>query len=128
VDHNVVDFSSLLIRSSTTTNAYKFKGNLVLLGKISLTLSEPFTREKLLAKNIPLPQKPVYITSTLTYPAIKLYNIALKEDAGIINPLTNALEEFYTAIFNTAWDQLNPNELRPIVKQVEEIRIKMNFN
>lgn len=125
---NVVDVSSLLIRSSATTNAYKFKGNLVLSGKISLTLSEPFTREKLWAKNIPLLQKPVYVTSTLTYPAIKLYNIALKEDSGIINPLTNALEELYTTIFNTAWEQLNPNELKPLLKQVEEIRVKMNFN
>lgn len=101
---------------------------MILSGKISLTLSEPFTREKLWAKNIPFDQKPVYVTSTLTYPAIKLYNIALKEDSGIINPLTNALEEFYTTIFNTAWNQLNPNELKPLLRQVEEIRVKMNFN
>ena len=55
------------------------------------------------------------------------YTNAFAVDAGLVNPITTALQEFYTSVMNTSWNQLDPNELTPLKKQVDEIRSKKKY-
>jgi len=106
---------------------YSIGGFFILSGKVNMVVSEPITREKLWAKSIPLKQKQIPVSSYYYHSQLKNYNSAFTKDPLIINPITNALEEYYQHVFNTSWNHLEPNELTPLKKEVVEIREKKKY-
>jgi len=113
-------------RYATYRTAYKYAGFFILSGKVNLVAAEPLTKEKLWAKSIPLKQKQVYIApvyNTLE----RSFNIGFSRDPGVINPMIEALEDYYKQVFNTSWNHLDPNELAPLKKEVLEIREKKKY-
>lgn len=114
-------------RNTIYKNEYSYSGYYVLSGKINLVVSEPITKEKLWAKSIPLKQKQVNIAPLLRAPYQLDYSIAFTRDAGVMNPMIEALEDYYKQIFTTAWNHLDPSELTPLKKEVAEIREKKKY-
>jgi len=113
-------------RYATYRTAYKYAGFFILSGKVNLVAAEPLTKEKLWAKSIPLKQKQVYIApvyNTLE----RSYNVGFSRDPGVINPMIEALQDYYKQVFNTSWNHLDPNELAPLKKEVLEIREKKKY-
>jgi hypothetical protein len=107
-------------------DAYSYAGFFILSGKVNLVASEPLTREKLWAKSIPLKQKEVRITPFYLSPD-KRFNTGFSQDPGVINPMIEALQDYYKQVFNTSWNHLDPNELSPLKKEVLEIREKKKY-
>ena len=106
---------------------YTFKGYMTLSGKVNLVASESISREKLWAKSIPLDQSEIQVSSERSYETPQDFVTAFNTDPGIVNPVITALEEFYESVMTTAWQQLDPNELSTMRKQVEEIREKKKY-
>ncbi len=124
---NALWTSELMYGYPQSRYVYKLNGNIVLSGKVNLTASEPLTREKLWAKSIPLAQQDIGVASEATYDLPNNWELAFRKDPGIINPITNVLEGMYKSVFATAWGNLDPNELEPLKKQVDEIREKKKY-
>lgn len=106
--------------------AYNYSGYFILSGKVNLVASEPLTREKLWAKSIPLKQKQVFVSPFYKSPD-KTFNVGFSRDPGVINPMIDALQDYYKQVFNTSWNHLDPNELAPLKKEVLEIREKKKY-
>lgn len=113
-------------RYATYRTAYRYTGFFILSGKVNLVAAEPLTREKLWAKSIPLKQKQVYIAPNFNT-LERSYNVGFSRDPGVINPMIEALEDYYKQVFNTSWNHLDPNELAPLKKEVLEIREKKKY-
>jgi hypothetical protein len=106
--------------------AYTYSGYFILSGKVNLVAAEPLTKEKLWAKSIPLRQKEVRIAPYYMSPD-KTFNVGFSRDPGVINPMIEALQDYYKQVFNTSWNHLDPNELAPLKKEVLEIREKKKY-
>ncbi|HVZ26709.1 MAG TPA: hypothetical protein VG842_11665 [Sediminibacterium sp.] len=106
---------------------YKYSGFFILSGKVNLVAAEPLTKEKLWAKSIPLKQKQVYIAPVYYSDRMNSFNVGFSRDPGVINPMIEALEDYYKQIFATSWNHLDPNELAPLKKEVLEIREKKKY-
>lgn len=113
-------------RNAVYSTAYNYAGYFILSGKVNLVASEPLTKEKLWAKSIPLKQKEVHVTPFYSTD-LKSYNTGFSKDPGVINPMIEALEDYYKQVFNTSWNHLDPNELAPLKKEVLEIREKKKY-
>ena len=80
------------------------------------------TKEKLWVKSIKLSDK------TITVRTKKHGNLSgVSNDPGYLNPMTIALDEYYQQSLKTAWNQLEPQELRTLKKQVQELRAKKGY-
>lgn len=106
--------------------SYTYSGYFILSGKVNLVAAEPLTKEKLWAKSIPLKQKEVHIVPFYKSPD-KNFNLGFSRDPGVINPMIEALQDYYKQVFNTSWNHLDPNELAPLKKEVLEIREKKKY-
>lgn len=73
----------------------------ILSGKVNLVAAEPLTKEKLWAKSIPLKQKQVFIAPFYKSPD-KTFNVGFSHDPGVINPMIDALQDYYKQVFNTS--------------------------
>lgn len=105
-------------------SAYKYylNGQIYLGGKINLVIYESMTKEKLWVKSIKLSDK------TVTVRTKKHDNLnGVSNDPGYLNPMTIALDEYYQQSLKTAWNQLEPQELRTLKKQVKELRAKKGY-
>jgi hypothetical protein len=113
-------------RSAVYVTNYNYAGYFILSGKVNLVASEPLTKEKLWAKSIPLKQKEVHIAPAYATEQ-KNFAVGFSRDPGVINPMIEALEDYYKQVFNTSWNHLDPNELSPLKKEVLEIREKKKY-
>ena len=107
---------------------YTYEGTLILSGKVNLTASETMTREKLWAKSIPLEQKSIEIATEHKYASTHEFVKAMTNDAGVVNPVVDVMQDFYKTVLQTAWNHLDPQELNALKTQVDEIRAKSNIN
>lgn len=113
-------------RNTVYRTAYTYAGFFILSGKVNLVAAEPLTKEKLWAKSIPLKQKQVYIAPVYGSQD-RSFNTGFSRDPGVINPMIEALQDYYKQVFNTSWNHLDPNELAPLKKEVLEIREKKKY-
>jgi uncharacterized protein YbaP (TraB family) len=114
-------------RNAVYRTEYSYSGFYVLSGKINLVVAEPITKEKLWAKSIPLKQKQINIAPYYRTTRQLDYSTAFTRDAGVMNPMIEALEDYYKQIFTTAWVHLDPSELAALKKEVMEIREKKKY-
>lgn len=103
----------------------EYKGTLNLSGKITISIIETFTRQKLLIKSVPVPQEDINVVAEaqFTYGSTGLPI----DDPGVHNPLANSLSSFYKTTMKRGWDLLAIEELDHVKNQVPEIREKAGF-
>ncbi|MBI4833345.1 MAG: hypothetical protein HY811_00795 [Planctomycetes bacterium] len=98
-------------------------GKFVLSGKINLELREPLTRELMWSKSLEIPNTEVP------------YNVILRDEdsikgnvapyyAVLLNYVAKAIEKEYPAILGTAWESFDPEEMRLVKKQAQELKEK----
>jgi len=121
VNINQTTPSPWLIVHRSRQPQFAYQGTIVLSGKVNLTIAEATTGEKLWAKSISLPQQSVTVASERSYANI---NVVPVSDPGIHNPLTVAMEQYYTTIMRTAWGHLEPIEIDNLKSQAKEIKKK----
>lgn len=111
--------------SSSYTYSYYVDGNATLTGKINLEITEPYTNTKLWKKSITIPSRIFAVKTYYKYNDID--NVTI-DDPGIWNPLVENLQEIYSKSLQTAWNHLDPEELKLIRDQSLEIRNNSGFN
>jgi hypothetical protein len=103
-----------------TTYSYYLDGVVTLSGKLNLTCSEPFTHTKVWVKSIPIEP------TTFAWKSYNKYtnkNIPVT-DPTIWNALVENMESISQKSLKTAWNHLDPEELK--VKKNEAAEIKKN--
>lgn len=126
-----MDFSNALCHShrhydyftKQTSYTYTFDGTIVLSGNINMIFAEPFSKEKIKTLSISLPQKTVNFTGSRFYDTDNLY-VAIQwgQDPGIMNPLVEALEDYYQSCFKTAYNHLDPQEVKMYMADAQKAR------
>ncbi len=109
----------------TSGNYSTYDGTLNLSGKITISVIETFTRQKLLIKSVPVPQEAITVTAEAEY-AYEATGVPLG-DPGVHNPIANSLASFYKTTMQRGWDMLAKEELEHVKNQVPEIREKAGF-
>jgi hypothetical protein len=114
-------------------NADYFHGNLLTSAKINIELDESMSGEKLWRKTVDISANPEPFDTASPHamangetPAIAMSKTTYW-DLGMTNALNEALDSIYTNAFNTIWKQLDPEELRDLKKQADEIKSKKRF-
>ena len=106
-------------------NYTKYSGTLNLSGKITISIIETFTRQKLLVKSVPVPQQDITVEGERNYP-IGSSGIPI-DDPAVHNPIAKSLSNFYKTTMQRGWDMLAKEDLVHVQKQVPEIREKAGF-
>ncbi len=106
---------------------YKMNGFFILSGKVTLSLSEPLTKEKIWVKNVALKQRKINIVSTRDYKNLRDYSAAFESEPNFANPFIPAMQDYYKEILDIAWANLDPNELSSLKKYTKEIRDKKKY-
>jgi len=114
---------------NVTAAMQKFEGTLTVSGKITLYISETFTKQKLIVKSLPIPQTDISVKSIANYNMYTIPNRELipLEDPGVHNPIASALKEFYQSTMKRAWDLLPKEDLLRVKNQVPQIRKEAGF-
>ncbi|MEW6196870.1 MAG: hypothetical protein AB1521_17110 [Bacteroidota bacterium] len=109
-----------------TSGGYsKYNGTLNLSGKITISIIETFTRQKLIVKSVPVPQEDITVEAEAEY---KYGSTGVPiDDPGVHNPIANSLSSFYKTTMQRGWDMLAKEELEHVRQQVPEIREKAGF-
>ena len=106
---------------------YQYSGLANLGGKIKLVLTETTQKERLLVKSIPLAPKSVLVKGIRYHRTNlrgELFYQSIAQDAGIMNPIITQLESYYKEVLQNVYDHLSVEEMKELMKQVEEIRRK----
>ena len=103
---------------------YSFSGSMIMSGKINLTAKAVWNQEKLWIKSIPMEQKTIEIASTKTYEVNSLVAAFQNSDPGVVNPVVDAMEQYYTSIMKLIYAHLDPEEMKDVKKQADEIKAK----
>jgi hypothetical protein len=101
---------------------YTMRGEAVVGGRITLSLLESLTKEKMWSKSIEIP------LGLIPWEGEKQYlnpptQVDLS-DNGVARPIGTTMEALYYKVMRAAWDYLNPDEMRMVKKQAEEIKKK----
>ncbi|MBM3712172.1 MAG: hypothetical protein FJW56_01855 [Actinobacteria bacterium] len=109
-----------------TSGGYsQYSSTLNLSGKITISIIETFTRQKLIVKSVPVPQEDITVIAEAEY---KYGSTGLPlDDPGVHNPIANSLSSFYKTTMKRGWDMLANEELEHVRRQVPEIREKAGF-
>ncbi len=111
-----------------TSYKYWLDGELLMGGKINLVIRESVTLEKLWIKSLKLSDKSIkVITNKVSASNDDTAFNQLVNSAGYLNPISTLLDEYYQQALTTAWNQLEPQELRALKKQVKELRSKKGY-
>lgn len=108
-----------------TGNFSRFDGTLTISGKITLYISETFTKQKLIVKSLPIPQTDIIVHGEKK-PGLQQGDVTL-DDPGVHNPIATALQEFYQSTMKRTWDLLPKEDLLRVKNQVPQIRKEAGF-
>ena len=109
----------------TVGNYSTYAGTLNLSGKITISIIETFTHQKLLTKSIPVPQEDITVKAEAQF-KFGSTDVPLA-DPGVHNPIAMSLSSFYKTTMKRGWDLLAIEELDHVKNQVPEIREKAGF-
>jgi hypothetical protein len=127
-------YEKIFLRAS-----YKLKGSVTIGGRVTLSLTESLSNERMWFKSIELTDVRVPIVGQTVYPGNTLGLTRPEEytevvnatntninwsDPDIVNALGKPLEETYSKLMQMAWDYLDPEEMALVKKQAEEIKKK----
>jgi hypothetical protein len=110
----------------TSTYVHTFDGTVIMQGKIDLTAKAVWNNEILWKKSIPLPTKSFEVNSYKKYVDNMFNRTFAANDAGVVNPFVDALEDYYKTVMQTVYAHLDPDEMKDVKKQADEIREKYN--
>jgi len=119
-------FSGNPLKYSTSTDyttkqtvySYFYDGEITLTGKVNMIMSEPFTGTKIWVKSVPIEPTTFYVKSHFKY---NNKNIP-ETDPAVWNALVENMELVYDKALKTAWNHLDPEEIK--VKKAEAAEIK----
>jgi hypothetical protein len=111
----------------TGGNYSEYSGSLNLSGKISISVIETFTRQKLLVKSVPVPQEDISVKAEEQFAGFQSTDGIPLGDPGVHNPIAKSLSNFYKTTMQRGWDLLTKEELEHVKTQVPEIREKAGF-
>lgn len=104
--------------------AFTGEGSLVVSGRVNLVVAESLSREKMWTKSVDIPPITIVVEETAMYSNSNVpLDVLMKED-GIYNDVAKALEAQYKTILARAYQYLDPEEMRIVKKQAQEIRSK----
>jgi len=109
----------------TKSNYSTYSGTLNLSGKITISIIETFTRQKLIVKSVPVPQEDITVVAEADY-NFGSTGVPI-DDPGVHNPIANSLSKFYKTTLQRGWDMLAKEDLEHVRQQVSEIREKAGF-
>jgi len=114
---------------NVTAAMQKYEGTLTISGKITIYISETYTKQKLIVKSLPIPQTDIAVKSVSNYNMYSMTNRDLVplDDPGVHNPIANALKEFYQSTMKRTWDLLPKEDLLRVKNQVPQIRKEAGF-
>ncbi len=108
--------------SLQTRSKYSLKGEAVIGGRVTLSLLESLSKERMWSKSIEIP------SGLIPWEAEKQYWVRPTQidlsDNGVARPIGITMEALYAKIMRTAWDYLHPEELKMVKKQAQEIKKK----
>jgi len=119
-----VSLASLI--SGDDESNYQFVGDIRFGGKIRLAAYETLTGERLWVKTVDLPAKTVGIDGQDTF-AEDEFAEAIQRDAGVRNPVTVALEEYYQTFMEATWAYMDPNEMSVLKAQANELKERKRY-
>lgn len=108
-------------------NFSKYDATLTLSGKITLYVSETFTKQKLIVKSLPIQQTDIIVKAEGLFVGHQSENIIPIGDPGVHNPVAQALKEFYQSTLKRTWDLLPKEDLLHVKAQVADIRREAGF-
>lgn len=118
------------------THQYTLSGDVVLRGRVTLSIAESLSKERMWFKSIELPQTVLRWQGTKKRPMLKASdgsyvlpaNVRIDlDDPGFTQAIGKPIEDFYIEVLQTAWKHLEPEEMRIIKKQAQEIKEKKAY-
>jgi len=106
---------------------YKFEGYAEIGAELNIKLSEIMTQQKVWVKTPSIDPVQIYVKSEKEYDTDKAPRDIWTKDPGFYNPLVDFLEKYYKVIMQKAYNHLDPNELKLLKPQIEEIREKSGY-
>ncbi|MBI3365991.1 MAG: hypothetical protein HY033_13940 [Ignavibacteriae bacterium] len=104
------------------SNTYTLVGQAAIGGRVTLSLMESLSKERMWFKSIDIPREMISWEGEKEYSAPP--SQADLSDPGIVKPLGPKLEAIYTKVMEAAWKYLDPEEMKLVKKQAEEIKKK----
>lgn len=101
---------------------WSMKGEAVIGGRVTLSLMESLSRERMWFKSIELPQQVIPWEGQKQY--YEAQQGADLSDPAISRPLGETMKDFYAKVMQASWKYLDPEEMKLVKKQSEEIRKK----
>lgn len=105
----------------------RYEGTLTINGKITLYISETFTKQKLIVKSLPIPQTDIEVEAEGKYKGYQQPNTIPLNNPGVHNPIANALKDFYQSTMKRVWDLLPKEDLIRVKNQIPQIRKEAGF-
>jgi hypothetical protein len=104
---------------------FKLEGEAMISGRVSLSVNESLTNERMWFKSIELETKRVPWKGSKTYAEVPPGPDL--SDPSVSEPLARAFEEMYGDIMSTAWRYLHPDEMAMVKSQAMEIKEKKTY-
>ena len=100
-------------------------GSVTVGGRVTISILESFTQEKLFSRSIELPSSTSAFTGELEYTAPP--PPVSHNEPVLRNAVSRALEGLYVQILGEVWDQLDPRQMEVLQGQAMEIREKAGY-
>lgn len=129
-DHTYTNVPLLGPMKNYRGDAFYFRGEMKNSAKINMTLLASMAKETLWSKTIDISSdpEPFETSSPHALPQGMDATTALSQttfaDTGMTNPAFKAADKIYNNAFTAIWKHLDPEELREIKKQADEIKSK----
>lgn len=102
--------------------SYSYSGTIIMNGKINMTVKSMWGEQKLWVKSIPMEQREISIASVKSYSENNFQLPFASSDPGVVNPVVDAMEQYYTSIMMMIYAHLDPEEMADVKKQADEIK------
>jgi hypothetical protein len=101
---------------------YTMEGDATVSGRVTLYMKESLSKEQMWVKSIELPPNSVHWQGSKQFATPQPG--ADFSDASVTQPLGKIMETYYHNVMETAWKYLDPEEMKGIKKQADEIKAK----
>ena len=103
---------------------WEWSGQVNLSGRITISLNETLTNERMWTKSVELPTKSFnYKTPKYKQPIEK----PQVSDTEFANQLAVQLQEYYTITMEQVWKYLDPQEMAMVKKQAQDLKAKKRY-
>ncbi len=120
LEKTTTDHSTNINLLSSSKDTYNLSGEGILSGRVTLALLESLSKERMWFKSIELTPVSFKWESNKDYKSPNAYI----ENRDISKPLGQALENIYKQIMEASWKYLDPEEMKIVKRQAEEIKAK----